>query len=163
MSLSETRLGGNAPGLPVPAPLPSISSALSRRAALFGAVTVAGVTAVAAVPAMAQAGALSPNDTRLVALADAYEALDRRCDEHTAVHRHLTGAAAKAADADFNVLVAGFSPLEEELAQTPADSLAGVLAKARVCQNTTLRDSVEDVSPSIVSDLWRLFGRGALS
>lgn len=46
-------------GLPPQAALPPLTSALSRRAALFGAVTVASVTAAAVVPAAVQTGALS--------------------------------------------------------------------------------------------------------
>ncbi len=45
-------------GLPVPTPLPSLTSALSRRAALFGAVTVAGASAAAVIPAAVQAAAV---------------------------------------------------------------------------------------------------------
>ncbi len=58
MSLSETRFGANATGLPAFAPLPSLTSALSRRAALFGAVTVAGASATAVIPAAVQAAAV---------------------------------------------------------------------------------------------------------
>ncbi|MBH0619411.1 hypothetical protein I3A86_25300 [Salmonella enterica] len=40
MSLSSTRFGGNAFGLPAPAPLPSLKDALARRASVFGPVEV---------------------------------------------------------------------------------------------------------------------------
>ena len=148
MSLIETRLGGNAPGLPVPSPLPSISSALSRRAALFGAVTVAGVTAVAAVPAMARAETLSPNDAQLVALADAYVALDAEVN------------ATRSTEPQYPSLIARYESLEEELVETPADGLPGILAKARVCQVPTARDCVTEIPISIADDVWRLFGSG---
>ncbi len=121
-------------GLPPQTPLPSLTSALSRRAALFGAVTVAGVSAAVVLPTVAQAGALSVNDARLIAIADAYLDLDRRCHEHTAAHH---GCHTPESDADFDLMVEGFGPLEEECAATPADSLAGVVAKAKLCRNPT--------------------------
>ena len=36
MSLSTTRISGNALGLPAPAPLPNLRDALARRASIFG-------------------------------------------------------------------------------------------------------------------------------
>ena len=83
-----------------------MSRPITRRSALRGSVAaslglMAGVASADAVPV------LSANDLRLVELADAYEALDRRCNEHTAAHRHdLTNAA----DAEFDVLTSGFGP-----------------------------------------------------
>ena len=147
MSLSETRFGANAPGMPGPVSLPSLSTALSRRAALFGAVTVAGVTAAACAPVEGRAAALSANDARLVALADAYEKLDRETD---AMGSEAPG---------YDDLIGGFTDIEWEMQNLPADSLAGVVAKARLCQSTTARScAANDHVLSVVDDLWRLFG-----
>ena len=128
---------------------------LPRRSFLAG---VATLPVLAAIPAAA-ATIAGPNDTRLLELADAYEALDRRCDEHTAAHRHLTGEAMKAADDAFDIMVEGYGPIEEEVAATPADSLIGVMAKARVCQIPTARccAAFEHVL-SAVDDLHRILG-----
>ena len=137
-----------------------MSRTLSRRTALRGSVAaslglLAGVGAAHAEPT------LSANDRRLVELADAYEALDRRCNEHTAAHRHdLTNAA----DAEFDVLTSGFGPLEEECAATPADSLVGIIAKARLCRSPTARGCADNEHVlSIADDLFRLHAAGALS
>ena len=136
------------------APLPSLTSALSRRRAIFGAVALAAAP-VAIAPAHA-ASTLSPNVRRLVELADAYEALDRRCNEHTAAYR---GNYPDEAEDGFSALTAGFGPIEAEIATTPADTMVGVLAKARACQVPTMRHCAEeDVLLSAADDLHRLFG-----
>ena len=111
---------------------------------------------------MAQAApTLSANDRRLVELADAYEALDRRCNEHTAAHRHDH---TPAKDDEFDVLTSGFGPLEEECAATPADSLAGVIAKARLCRSPTARGCADNEHAfSIADDLCRLHDAGRLT
>lgn len=134
-----------------------MSAAVTRRAALLGsAVSALGLGAGVAVQA---APVLSDNDRRLIELADAYEALDRRCNEHTAAHRHDD---TNEADDEFDVLTTGFGPLEEECAETPADSMAGVMAKARLCRSPTARGCADyDHITSVVDDLWRLFGGGA--
>jgi hypothetical protein len=104
---------------------------------------------------------LSANDRRLVELADAYEALDRRCDEHTALHRYDHTLAT---DDEFDVLASGFEPLEEECAATPADSLVGVIAKARLCRSPTAQGCAGfDHITSIVDDLYRLHVAGRLA
>ena len=153
------------PLLPPPSPLPSLTTAFSRRRAIFGAVALAAAP-VAALPAMSAemlpngaASVLSTNNARLVALADAYEELERRCNAHTAAHR---GSDRDEAEDDFNALTEGFGPIEDEMAETPADTMAGVLAKARACQVRTLRQCAkEDVLLSAADDLHRLFGGGA--
>ncbi|MGI4941001.1 MAG: hypothetical protein ACRYHQ_10650 [Janthinobacterium lividum] len=134
--------------LPMPAPLPPLTTALSRRAALFGAVTVSGALASSAAMAMVPAG-LTANDRRLAELADAYVALD------ATVNAMSTDAPG------YDDLLDGFTSLEAEMAETPADTMTGVLAKARTCQSLTLRGCVEGVSLSIADDLHRLFGGGA--
>ncbi len=148
---------GGAPILPT-APLPSLPDAFTRRRALFGAVVLAAAP-VASLPAVAAAATPSPADARLMVLADAYEALERRCHEHTAAHRHLRGRAFEIAEAEFDAIVEGFLPIEEEVTATPADSLAGVLAKARMCQVPTARQCAQvDHVLSVADDLHRLFG-----
>jgi len=147
------------PSLPVPVPLPGLPTALSRRRAIFGAVALAAAPVAALAPLPAAAVTPSPADARLLALVDAYEALERRCHEHTAAHRHLRGRAREAAEAKFDAIVEGFLPIEEEVTATPADSLAGVLAKARMCQVPTARQCAQfDHVLSVADDLHRLFG-----
>ena len=90
MSLIETRLGGNATTLPGAVPF----GALSRRSALFGAVTIAGFGASFAHPAAAVptiSGAVSPisADANLIELAGRVEALARRCSDGAARRRVL--------------------------------------------------------------------------
>ena len=137
-----------------------MSCALSRRTALRGSVAaslglVAGVASVQAAPI------LSANDRRLVELADAYEALDRRCDAHAAAHRHDH---TPATDDEFEALTDGFGPLEEECAATRADSLVGVLAKARLCRSPTARGCAGfEHLESVIEDLWRLQAGGGLA
>ena len=79
MSISETRLGGNATGLPAvqaepvlpaPAPLPGLAAAFSRRRAILG------VAALASVPAAALTAAAAPvdPDAALIALGREWQA-----------------------------------------------------------------------------------------
>ena len=134
-----------------------MSAALSRRGALRGSLAASLGLAAGVAPALA-APVLSANDGRLVALADAYEDLERRCNAHTAAHR---GDDTDEAEDEFNALTEGFAPIEDEMAATPADTLAGVLAKARACQVTTMRHCAkEEVLLSAADDLHRLFGGG---
>lgn len=148
-----TRFGVNSLGLPAgllpaPSPLPSLSDAFSRRTALFGAVAATGALAGSAAAAMVPAG-LTDNDACLVALAASYVALD------ATVNAMSTDAPG------YDELLDGFTSIEAEMAETPADTMTGVLAKARTCQSLTLRGCVEGVSLSIADDLHRLFGGGA--
>ncbi len=151
-----------------PPPVPSLPDAFTRRRAIFGAVALAAAPAAVQAAPMgvlktehtpAAASALSPADARLVALADAYEAMERRCHEHTAAHRHLRGRALEIAEAEFGEIAEGFLPIEEEVTATPADSLEGVLAKARMCQVPSSRHSSQfEHVLSVADDLHRLFG-----
>ncbi len=156
---STTAPGDHRGLLPSPPPLPSLPDAFTRRRAIFGAVALAAapVATLASLPAAATT--LSPVDARLVALADAYEALERRCHEHTAAHRHLRGRALEIAEAEFGGIAEGFLPIEEEVTATTADSLEGVLAKARMCQVPSSRHSSQfEHVLSVADDLHRLFG-----
>ena len=141
-----------------------MSRALSRRTALRGSLAASlGLMAGACSPAKGNAAAptLSANDRRLVELADAYEVLDRRCDEHTAAHRNDP---TNAADAEFNDLTEGLSLIEIEVAETPADTLVGVIAKARMFQVPTARAFFDnDHVVSLADDVWRLHTTGRLA
>ncbi len=60
-----TRLGANAPGLPAmppPAPLPSLPTAFSRRAAIFGAAATTGVLVGSAARALAPLSPVPADD-----------------------------------------------------------------------------------------------------
>ncbi|WP_129218845.1 hypothetical protein [Lichenibacterium ramalinae] len=134
-------------------------STLSRRSALRVYLT-ASLGLVAGVASAQAAPALSANDRRLVELANAYEALDRRCNEHTAAHHHDH---TPATDDEFDVLTSGFGPLEEECAATPADSLVGIIAKARLCRSPTARGCADNEHAfSIADDICRLQAMGGL-
>ena len=134
-----------------------MSAAFTRRAALRGSVAAAlGLAAVVA-PVLATP-ALSANDRRLVELADALHALERRCNEHSAKHAGLEYPAAEAAEDEFGVLTSGYSPLEEEMAATPSDTLAGVLAKLRALEIPTCDDCESGISRSVCDDVRRLVG-----
>ena len=112
-----------------------MSRAVSRRTALRGSLAASLGLVAGVVPTQA-APTLSANDRRLVELADAYETLERRCDEHTAAHRDDP---TNSADAEFNDLTEGLSLIEAEVAETQADTLVGVIAKARMFQVPTAR------------------------
>ena len=152
-------------GLPAPAPLPSLTSALSRRAALFGAVASTGFLAAAGASAMGQGmvitaipPALDPADARLVALADELEALERTCNAFPCKGDD---------DPVFDDLAAGFGPLEEEIADIPADTLKGILAKIRALDVPTTgvwgNPGCHDIMVSITEDVSRLHAKGALN
>ncbi len=64
--------------LPTPAPLPPLTSALSRRAALFGAVASSGVLAGSAAASVATARATGGADASLIVQADAFRSLCAR-------------------------------------------------------------------------------------
>ena len=152
MSLSETRFGANATGLPGPTPLPSLTAALSRRAALFGAVTVAGCTAVTSTvstagvaseagrPAVPQSAALSAPvgsaDRHLAVAANTLDVLQATAD------RHASGAGPEPAD-PYTQAVAEMDLVAAGMAMMPADTMAGVLIKLRAMDVPILRDDDE--------------------
>ena len=84
--------------LPIPTPLPSLTSALSRRAALFGAVTSTGVLVGSASSALSLSAGIETDqaspaaDATLIVQADAfrslctreYQAWDALCDDDQA-------------------------------------------------------------------------------
>ncbi|RYB06248.1 hypothetical protein [Lichenibacterium ramalinae] len=143
----------------LPAPLPSLTSAFSRRRAIFGAVVLAA--APVALPAAQAASILSANDRRLVDLADAMWAIHDAAEAH--IVEHFERETDKS-EAEFSALTSSYSPVEDELAATPAASMQGALAKARACQVPTLRDvDGGPVALSLADDLYRLHAVGRLT
>ena len=122
-----------------------MSAALTRRGVLAGSAAAAlglaaGVGTALATPV------LSANDARLVTLADAYEAVDVEVNATLSTAPHYDG------------LVDRYQPIEDEVAATAADGLAGILAKARLCQAASIRGCVTELPLSLADDVWRLFG-----
>ena len=133
----------------VPSPLPDLKTAFSRRLALFGPVLGAAAAMWVTPPAEVLAQAA---DARLVALADAYEAVDRQ------VNATLSTAPG------FAALVDGYGPIEDELVSTPAQSMTGVMAKARAMQVPAARECAEpELGNSLADDIIRLHAAGVLS
>ena len=165
MLMMKTRASGNAPGLPglpPPAPLPGLVGAFSRRAALFGAVTATGFLAASAPNLVAAigGGATGSVDARLEAIADELHALDAACDAHASAYRSRK---TDASEAEIDEIVSRYNPLEEEMADLPAASLAGVLAKVRVLDIPTCRDCESGIAESVVADIRRLHAAGVLA
>ncbi len=150
------------PLLPLPAPLPGLPAALSRRRVIFGAVTAtgllagsaargAGLLASGSVPAATTASA--PADARLVAIADELEAAFR----WVAAYPSLGMDDDEESHPEYYAMIGRFGPIEDELAATPADTMVGILAKARAMQVPTVRDCAHfEVSNSLADDLVRL-------
>lgn len=148
---SETGPESTTPLWPAPLPLPSLRTALRRRAALFGVAAATGFLGAAVVDALpARASALSVNDARLIELVDAYAALDGEVD------------ATPSTAPGYSDLIERYGPLDDEMAETPVDTIVGVGAKARVCQLSSLRDCMSDVPLSVADDVWRLHAAGGL-
>ena len=130
-----------------------MSPAVTRRQALATSAAAAlglgaGVAAVQAAPA------LSANDRRLVAIAAELQATDDRLSVLSRTHEQAEDLP------EWDVLIERFTPLEEEMAETPADTLAGVLAKARASQVQPVLNCQNGISDSLSADLVRLFGGG---
>ena len=131
------------------ASLPSLPSAFSRRRAIMGVAAMAA-SPVLAPPAMAVPAVLDAVDARLIQLTDAYYALD-------AAHR----ASASIDDRTLDLVMDRYGAIEEEMAETAAASMAGVLAKAKLCQLGIFRDCIcANVPLSIADDLVRLYAEG---
>ncbi len=150
------------PLLPATVPLPGLSAALSRRRAIFGAVTAtgllagsaargAGLLASGSVPAATTT--LAPADARLVAITDELEAAFR----WVAAYPSLGMDDDEESHPEYYAMIGRFGPIEDELAATPADTMVGILAKARAMQVPTVRDCAHfEVSNSLADDLVRL-------
>lgn len=149
--------------LPAPAPLPSLTSAFSRRAALFGTVSATGFLAASGVVALAKGdataaftSALDPTDDRLVAL----------------VNELQTGAVALVAlsksDPRDCYDIPGYPAAEDhlnaivtELHETRAQSMAGIAAMARALQVSFVAEDYQttgDLAWNLAADILRLTG-----
>ena len=131
-----------------------MSPAVTRRQALATSAAAAlglgaGVAAVQAAPA------LSANDRRLVAIAAEIQATDDRLSVLSATHEQAEDLP------EWDALIERFTPLEDEMVETPADTLAGVLAKARAARVQPVMNCVNGIADSLTADLVRLFEGGA--
>ncbi len=144
-----------------------MNALLSRRTLLgastaaIGAVTMPGIATSGRAP-VAGPATLSTGDARLAALADAYQQVERRCAVHTAAVRGLS--LAEQDEEGFHEIARHLIPIEDEMAELQADTLAGVVAKARLCRSKGYRDSGDTgVLLSLADDVWRLLGKGELA
>ena len=136
-----------------------MSAALSRRVTLRAA--AASALGLAVGVGAARAGATHPADVRLAELAAAYDTLERACDAHVVAHR---GRQTDVSEAEFDALCDAFRPIEDELAEIPAATMAGVMAKTRATQVRSLRDTDgSGVLLSLVDHLVRLRAAGMLT
>ena len=101
-----------------------MSGPVTRRSALTGS-AVAALGLAGGVSTARASRVLSPNDARLVTIAAEIQATEDRLSVLSATHEQAEDLP------EWDVLIERFTPLEEEMAETPADTLAGVLAKAR--------------------------------
>ena len=120
-----------------------MSRYLSRRNALRGSLAaslglVAGVATAQATPM------LSANDRRLVAIAAELLDIDARAN---AMDEDAPG---------YDALIDRYTPLETEMATLPADTLVGLVAKARTSRIPAVAGCVNGVDGSIIDDLLRL-------
>lgn len=133
-----------------------MSAAVTRRAALRGSAVAALGLAAGVAPAMAAPLALSANDARLVAIADELAALEQE------THAYVTSKGGRGWDPDddpaWDALLDGFGPREVEMAGLPADTMAGVLAKARASRQSSVAGCENGIDASVVDDVLRLFG-----
>lgn len=144
-----------------PAPLPSLTDGLSRRAALFSAVTVSGALVGSATRALSGPAPSSPSpaDARLCALAELMGRAER------------IGKNAEAAfgpdfhDApEWHGAVDGFYGAAVVMRDTPAASHEGITAKARAMALPWLVSDPEtaaDIGASLAADVLRLTGEVA--
>ena len=150
--------------LPAIAPLPSLPTAFSRRAALFGSMAATGFLAAAGATAMAKGGVvttLPSADAQLVALVDELQ----------------TGAVALTAlskgDPRDCEEIPGYPAQEDrlhaiiaELYETRAQSMAGIAAMARVLQVPFVAEDYRasgDLAWNLADDILRLQATGALN
>ena len=141
------------PALPPPAPLPSLTSALSRRAALFGAVTatsaLAGSTA-RALPLLRQE-MISASDADLVALADE---LDRTLDGAAYAMEIVHD------EADQNARLRHADALTLRIVSIAAAGPAGLKAKGKAYLDSASHDVMNgcELATSLAEDVERLNG-----
>ena len=137
-----------------------MSGPVTRRSALTGSAVAALGLAVGVSTARASP-VLSTNDARLVAIADELAALEQETQAYT------MSRSGREWDPDddpaWDALLDGFGPREVEMAGLPADTIAGVLAKARASRQSSVAGCENGIDASVVDDLLRLFGGGALA
>ena len=131
-----------------------MSGLVTRRSALTGSAVVA-MALVAGVSTAGASPVLSPNDARLVAIAAEIQATEDRLSVLSATHGQAEDFP------EWGALIERFTPLEDEMVGTPADTLAGVLAKARASRVQPVFNCQNGISDSLSADLVRLFGGGA--
>ena len=138
-----------------------MSGLLTRRAALRGSAVAALGRAVGIAPVTAAPVVLSTNDARLVAIAHELAALEQETQAYT------MSRSGREWDPDddpaWDALLDGFGPREVEMAGLPADTIAGVLAKARASRQSSVAGCENGIADSLTADLVRLFGGGALA
>ena len=132
-----------------------MSGLVTRRSALTGS-AVAAMGLAAGVSTARASPVLSPNDARLVAIAAELAALEQEMQAYT-VSR---GVREWDPDHDpiWDALLDGFGPREVEMAGLPADTMAGVLAKAQASRQSSVAGCENGIDASVVDDLLRLFG-----
>ena len=154
----STCFGGTAPGLPAippPAPLPSLPTALSRRAAIFGVVATTGVLVGSAARALGSSAdtvadrRLATIVAEMTAAADAGDAV-YAADPHRATE---SGAYSVACDRFYRAM--------RSLCATPAAGFGGVAIKARALSGPWVADCAEtaaEIAASLAADVLRLEG-----
>ena len=143
MMSMETRFGGDSGAMS--APLPDLRSAVSRRAALFGAVTATGFLAAAA------PGCAIGIDQQLAALADEIcDTLDGAAYALEPVHD----------EADQDRRLGHANDLILRMVDLPAVGLAGVKAKAKAYLDSCSYDVWDSstLSTSLAEDAERVCG-----
>lgn len=131
-----------------------MSGPVTRRQALATSAAAALGLAVGVSTARASP-VLSPNDARLVTIAAEIQATEDRLSVLSDTHEQAEDLP------EWDVLIERFTPLEDEMVGTPADTLAGVLAKARAARVQPVFNCVNGIADSITADLVRLFEGGA--
>ena len=124
-----------------------MSRPVTRRTALRGSLVaslglVAGVASAEAVPV------LSANDRRLVAIAAELLDIDTRAN---ALDEDAPG---------YDALIDRYTPLEIEMARLRADTLVGLVAKARASRIPAVAGCVNSIEDSIIDDLLHLHAAG---
>ena len=103
----------------------------------------------------------SANDARLVTPAAELRAVGRAADDHVASMR----SKGRNLDNDpvWDAILDGFDTREAEVAALPADTMVGILAKVQAPRESGVAGCRNGIDASVVDDLARLHGVGALS
>ncbi len=127
-----------------------MSSPLSRRTALRGSVA-ASLGLVAGVASAQAAPVLSANDHRLVAIAAELLDIDTQAN---ALDEDALG---------YDALIDRYGPLVAEMERLPADTVAGIMTKARALKIQAVAFCCNVIGDSIAADLSRLHATGRLA